>query len=205
MRLPVRLACVRHAANVHPEPGSNSPFVSLRSHIRIFPGPGYQAPLAGRTGFLSLSRCPVVKLRPRARRSHMIKHGSHGPHTLHPQPRSVKASADRPRHSGRLNDAICARGPADADARSGRRRRPGRQSMPGQQSAGWWPGESRMFPDRPGIRPADETNRLWEGLNFAERLPGSCRDAANRPSAVKLSALPAPAQVLDFHFQFLDA
>jgi hypothetical protein len=22
----VRLACVRHAANVHPEPGSNSPF-----------------------------------------------------------------------------------------------------------------------------------------------------------------------------------
>jgi hypothetical protein len=28
-RLPVRLACVRHAANVHPEPGSNSPYDSL--------------------------------------------------------------------------------------------------------------------------------------------------------------------------------
>ena len=25
-RIPVRLACIRHAANVHPEPGSNSPY-----------------------------------------------------------------------------------------------------------------------------------------------------------------------------------
>ena len=27
--LPVRLACVRHAASVHPEPGSNSPYVEV--------------------------------------------------------------------------------------------------------------------------------------------------------------------------------
>ena len=34
-RLPVRLACVRHAASVHPEPGSNSPY-SWGSHLFLF-------------------------------------------------------------------------------------------------------------------------------------------------------------------------
>ena len=32
--LPVRLACVKHAASVHPEPGSNSPYFRSR-HLRI--------------------------------------------------------------------------------------------------------------------------------------------------------------------------
>ena len=32
----VRLACVRHAANVHPEPGSNSPFVFDRVFCCLF-------------------------------------------------------------------------------------------------------------------------------------------------------------------------
>ena len=36
--LPVRLACVKHAASVHPEPGSNSPYVRCR-HSRIPPTP----------------------------------------------------------------------------------------------------------------------------------------------------------------------
>ena len=57
--LPVRLACVRHAANVHPEPGSNSPFVSHRSCTCTSPAPRHQGPPAGRTGLLSfpLSCC----------------------------------------------------------------------------------------------------------------------------------------------------
>src|SRR5260221_14642089 len=29
LRCPVRLACIRHAASVHPEPGSNSPLINL--------------------------------------------------------------------------------------------------------------------------------------------------------------------------------
>jgi hypothetical protein len=34
---PVRLACVRHAASVHPEPGSNSHFNSLSSPVTGYP------------------------------------------------------------------------------------------------------------------------------------------------------------------------
>ncbi len=30
----VRLACVRHAASVYPEPGSNSPYIMFRTHSR---------------------------------------------------------------------------------------------------------------------------------------------------------------------------
>ena len=37
-KLPVRLACVKHAASVHPEPGSNSPFFG-RIHLRESPSP----------------------------------------------------------------------------------------------------------------------------------------------------------------------
>ena len=33
--IPVRLACVRYAASVHPEPGSNSPFDSSLLHSKI--------------------------------------------------------------------------------------------------------------------------------------------------------------------------
>ena len=29
LRCPVRLACIKHAASVHPEPGSNSPYIAL--------------------------------------------------------------------------------------------------------------------------------------------------------------------------------
>ena len=32
----VRLACIRHAASVHPEPGSNSPFAHLFLNARAF-------------------------------------------------------------------------------------------------------------------------------------------------------------------------
>ena len=60
--LPVRLACVRHAANVHPEPGSNSPFVlPLRTSILSAPVPGPK-PVAPAFRFPSHSH--VVKLRP---------------------------------------------------------------------------------------------------------------------------------------------
>ena len=61
--LPVRLACVRHAANVHPEPGSNSPFVPHAHLYRYSVGPGTRPP-AGRTGCSLASHSPVVKLRP---------------------------------------------------------------------------------------------------------------------------------------------
>jgi hypothetical protein len=37
-RLPVRLACVRHAANVHPEPGSNSPYGFVPSSVHVTSG-----------------------------------------------------------------------------------------------------------------------------------------------------------------------
>ena len=32
----VRLACIRHAASVHPEPGSNSPFDSYVFRFRVY-------------------------------------------------------------------------------------------------------------------------------------------------------------------------
>ena len=62
-KLPVRLACVRHAANVHPEPGSNSPFVPHAHLYQYSVGPGTR-PQAGRTGCSFASHSPVVKLRP---------------------------------------------------------------------------------------------------------------------------------------------
>ena len=34
-RSPVRLACIRHAASVHPEPGSNSPFDLYSDALRL--------------------------------------------------------------------------------------------------------------------------------------------------------------------------
>ena len=33
--LTVRLACVRRAASVHPEPGSNSPFKLIQTHVPV--------------------------------------------------------------------------------------------------------------------------------------------------------------------------
>ena len=69
----VRLACVRHAANVHPEPGSNSPFDFTLETDKAFALLCYLA-----DGFFCLPRCPstaflpshssVVKLRPRTLR-----------------------------------------------------------------------------------------------------------------------------------------
>ena len=69
----VRLACVRHAASVHPEPGSNSPFkrreslpAEVRSWFRPSPAPRLEGARSGRVsvrknrllGF-SLLRCSV--------------------------------------------------------------------------------------------------------------------------------------------------
>ena len=66
----VRLACVRHAANVHPEPGSNSPFDFTLETDKAYALFCYLAdcffvyPQCQSTVFLP-SHSSVVKLRPR--------------------------------------------------------------------------------------------------------------------------------------------
>src|SRR5215217_1313092 len=52
--LTVRLACVKHAASVRPEPGSNSPLKSMQSRRRY------------RASDLAVSTCSIADQRPNA-------------------------------------------------------------------------------------------------------------------------------------------
>ena len=52
----VRLACIRHAASVHPEPGSNSPFKEDGETIYKFDSV-YRFLLKGSTGLSSFNSC----------------------------------------------------------------------------------------------------------------------------------------------------
>src|SRR5579871_4368893 len=68
----VRLACIRHAASVHPEPGSNSPLINCHSrgetdtHLRLFGFLTAREPSGSRLllCLLVFSHSSVVKVRP---------------------------------------------------------------------------------------------------------------------------------------------
>ena len=53
----VRLACVRRAASVHPEPGSNS-----LNNLYVKPSPAYHLTRNAISGFLVLLVCTLVHL-----------------------------------------------------------------------------------------------------------------------------------------------
>ena len=71
--LTVRLACVRHAASVHPEPGSNSPFerlfISSKKLVARIGAPGFAGkPAPPAQSILRLFQYPSLKVLPRPRR-----------------------------------------------------------------------------------------------------------------------------------------
>ncbi len=81
----VRLACIRHAASVHPEPGSNSPFdIDSTSFLWGFRlrfqsvSPGY-----GQVIYVLLTRSPL-NLQVRSVRLACIRHAA----SVHPEPGS---------------------------------------------------------------------------------------------------------------------